>query len=226
MKTMWRIVAGVSAVALAGVAPAVAADGPLIDAVKAGDAAAARTLLADGASVGTAEVDGTTALHWAVHHDRLDIASLLLAARRRGRRDEPLRCDAARARLRERQHGDDRAAARSRGRPQPAEPGRRDAADDGGPHRQRRVHRDAAGAWRRGGRGGGVARTDGPDVGDGPEPGGRGGRAARRRRRSEPPLGARLHAGAVRGARGARRRARGPRSRRRRRGTTRCRPTA
>ena len=57
-----------------------AADAPLIDAVKAGDAAAARTLLADGVSVGTAEVDGTTALHWAVHHDRLDIAGLLLAA--------------------------------------------------------------------------------------------------------------------------------------------------
>ena len=80
MKTLWRIVAVVSAVLFTSVAAAGAAGESLIDAVKAGDAATVRTLLADGASVGTAEVDGTTALHWAVHRDRLGIAGLLLAA--------------------------------------------------------------------------------------------------------------------------------------------------
>ena len=80
MKTMWRIVAGVSAVLLTSVAAAAPADAPLIEAVKAGDADAVEILLADGVSVGTAEVDGTTALHWAAHHDRLGLADLLLDA--------------------------------------------------------------------------------------------------------------------------------------------------
>ena len=57
-----------------------AVDTPLFDAVKAGDAAAAEKLLADGVDVRTAEVDGTTALHWAAHHDRPEIAGLLLDA--------------------------------------------------------------------------------------------------------------------------------------------------
>ena len=80
MKTMWRILVAVSAVVFAGVAPAGAADAPLIDAVRAGDVTAVRTLLADGVSARTAEVDGTTALHWAAHHDRPGIARLLLGA--------------------------------------------------------------------------------------------------------------------------------------------------
>ena len=79
MKTKWRIVAGVSAALLASVAAA-AADEPLIDAVKAGDVGAVGRLLAEGVAVGTAGIDGTTALHWAAHHDRLDIAGLLLGA--------------------------------------------------------------------------------------------------------------------------------------------------
>ena len=80
MKTMCRVVAGVSAILCASIAAAGAVDAPLIDAVRAGDTAAVRTLLADGVSVQTAETDGTTALHWAVHHERLEIAGLLLAA--------------------------------------------------------------------------------------------------------------------------------------------------
>ena len=65
---------------LAGVVLAAAADAPLFDAVEAGDAGAVERLLADGVSVQTAEIDGTTALHWAAHHDRLHIAGLLLDA--------------------------------------------------------------------------------------------------------------------------------------------------
>ena len=72
----------VLALALAS-APAVAAraaDAPLVDAVKAGDVEAVRSLLADGVAAGAAEADGTTALHWAAHHDHLAIAQLLLDA--------------------------------------------------------------------------------------------------------------------------------------------------
>ena len=71
------------ALALASAPAAVAAraaDAPLVDAVKAGDAEAVRSLLADGVAAGVAEADGTTALHWAAHHDHLDIAQLLLDA--------------------------------------------------------------------------------------------------------------------------------------------------
>ena len=80
MKTMCRVVAGVSAILCASIAAAGAVDAPLIDAVRAGNTVAVRMLLADGAGVQTAEIDGTTSLHWAAHHDRLEIAGLLLAA--------------------------------------------------------------------------------------------------------------------------------------------------
>ena len=80
MKTLWRIAAVVSAVLFTSVAAAGAAGESLIDAVKAGHVTAVDELLADGVSVTAAEVDGTTALHWAAHHDRLEIAGLLLDA--------------------------------------------------------------------------------------------------------------------------------------------------
>ena len=80
MKTMCRTVAVAAVTLWAGVVPAAAADAPLFDAVEAGDAGAVERLLADGVSVQTAEIDGTTALHWAAHHDRLRIAGLLLDA--------------------------------------------------------------------------------------------------------------------------------------------------
>ncbi len=53
---------------------------PLIEAVKTGDAAAVRTLLDRGADVDAAEPDGTTALHWAVHNEDLDVAARLVEA--------------------------------------------------------------------------------------------------------------------------------------------------
>ena len=59
---------------------ALAADASLIDAVRDGDTVAVERLLAAGVAAGTAEVDGTTALHWAAHHDRPAIAGLLLEA--------------------------------------------------------------------------------------------------------------------------------------------------
>ena len=70
-----------AALLLAG-APAGAAevDVRLLAAAKAGDEAAVRVALADGADVTAPEKDGTTPLHWAVHADAPAIVELLLAA--------------------------------------------------------------------------------------------------------------------------------------------------
>ena len=55
-------------------------DTRLIQAVKRGDSAAARTLLRQGVSAKVADADGTTALHWAVRANDVDVAKALLAA--------------------------------------------------------------------------------------------------------------------------------------------------
>ena len=57
-----------------------AAEVPLVEAVKQADATAVRALLDDSVDVNAAEPDGTTALHWAVRLDSLDVADLLIAA--------------------------------------------------------------------------------------------------------------------------------------------------
>jgi len=62
--------------ALAGAAEPV----PLVDAAERGDLAAVRALIAKKVDVSAARVDGMTALHAAVHGDRLDIAETLLRA--------------------------------------------------------------------------------------------------------------------------------------------------
>ncbi len=54
--------------------------GALVSALKAGDSAAARALLAERADANDAETDGTTALHWAVHHGDAALAESLLDA--------------------------------------------------------------------------------------------------------------------------------------------------
>ncbi len=53
---------------------------PLVEAVKHADATAVRALLDDSVDVNTPEADGTTALHWAVRLDSLDVTDLLIAA--------------------------------------------------------------------------------------------------------------------------------------------------
>ena len=55
-------------------------DLPLVDAVKRQDVAAVRALVAQGADVNEAQPDGTTALHWAVHYEALDVVTLLVEA--------------------------------------------------------------------------------------------------------------------------------------------------
>lgn len=57
-----------------------AADTPLVEALKRGDAAAVRTLLGRRADVNTADPTGTTALHWAVQARLTDVVRQLLAA--------------------------------------------------------------------------------------------------------------------------------------------------
>ncbi len=53
---------------------------PLVEAVKHADASAVRTLLDDRVDVNAPEADGTTALHWAVRLDRLEVTGVLIAA--------------------------------------------------------------------------------------------------------------------------------------------------
>src|SRR6187401_372374 len=57
-----------------------AAAPPLVDAAKSGDRAGALALLAQRVDVNAPEADGTTALHWAVHHHDLDLIDRLIRA--------------------------------------------------------------------------------------------------------------------------------------------------
>jgi ankyrin repeat protein len=61
-------------------AGAAAAQGTLVDAARNGDRATAAALLAEQADPNQAESDGTTPLHWAVHHDDAELVARLLAA--------------------------------------------------------------------------------------------------------------------------------------------------
>ena len=63
---------------LASVAASAAAETRVIDAVKSGNRDAVRALVAQRADVNQAEVDGTTALHWAVRADDGEVVELLL----------------------------------------------------------------------------------------------------------------------------------------------------
>ena len=58
-----------------------AADGPgLVDAARNGDLGAVRSLLKGGADPNQAAPDGSTAVHWAVHRDNLEMLNALLDA--------------------------------------------------------------------------------------------------------------------------------------------------
>jgi ankyrin repeat protein len=59
---------------------AAAAGVPLADAAERGDVPAVRALIAQKIDVNATRIDGTTALHAAVHADRLEIADLLIKA--------------------------------------------------------------------------------------------------------------------------------------------------
>ena len=60
---------------------ALAADrAPLADAAEQRDRARVRTLLETRVDVNAAQIDGTTALHWAAYHDDAETAALLVRA--------------------------------------------------------------------------------------------------------------------------------------------------
>ena len=72
---------------------------PLVDAAARGDHAAVRALIGQKIDVNAARVDGMTALHAAVHADRLDIADALLRAGAKAAAARSLRRDAALSRV-------------------------------------------------------------------------------------------------------------------------------
>jgi ankyrin repeat protein len=77
----WRRIAGLSLLVVALAAAAVAAEkAPLADAAEQRNAALFRKLLDAGADVNAAQVDGMTALHWAVYHDDVATARMLVRA--------------------------------------------------------------------------------------------------------------------------------------------------
>ena len=69
LATVWLVSVGISS-----------AQGRLIDAVRANDAGAVRTILDSRADANAVQPDGTTALHWAVERDAIEIVQLLIRA--------------------------------------------------------------------------------------------------------------------------------------------------
>jgi uncharacterized protein len=77
---MMRITALVAGLVLFGAAAAHAATSQVADAAMRGDREAVRAALAGKADVNATQVDGTTALHWAVERDDVELAEILLTA--------------------------------------------------------------------------------------------------------------------------------------------------
>lgn len=78
MKVQWLSIWGIAGLLFASVLSA--ADLSLTEAAKQGDRETVRTLLDKRADVNASEPDGSTALHWAVHRQDLDMADLLIRA--------------------------------------------------------------------------------------------------------------------------------------------------
>ena len=74
----WPRIAGIVLLELGLAGLAVAASLP--DAAEESDKASVRTLLLTGVDVNAAQVDGTTALHWAAYHDDAEMVGLLVRA--------------------------------------------------------------------------------------------------------------------------------------------------
>src|SRR5438034_7372710 len=72
--------AGLFLLLLAGGSAVAQSDAPLADALEKGDAVKIAALLKQGADVNASQVDGMTALHWAVYRDDLPAAKLLIKA--------------------------------------------------------------------------------------------------------------------------------------------------
>src|SRR2546428_13948028 len=86
MTMHWRKISGLTRRLGLGIivicGPAVAAErAALADAAERRDRATVRTLLQTGVDVNAAQVDGTTALHWAAFNDDAETVALLVGAR-------------------------------------------------------------------------------------------------------------------------------------------------
>ena len=77
---MMRLVRLVVFILLAGGTAEAASTSAVADAAMRGDREAVRAALAGKADVNATQIDGTTALHWAVEHDDVELAELLLTA--------------------------------------------------------------------------------------------------------------------------------------------------
>ena len=80
MRTQHRIVATAIVWTLTALSIYAAGKSDVADAVMKGDKAALRTLLQQKADVNAPQIDGATALHWAVYRGDLDSAALLIRA--------------------------------------------------------------------------------------------------------------------------------------------------
>ena len=77
----WRKISGLVLLGVGLAAPAVAAErAALADAAEQRDKTSVRKLLGTGVDVNAAQVDGTTALHWAAYHDDAETVALLVRA--------------------------------------------------------------------------------------------------------------------------------------------------
>ncbi len=170
----WRKIAGLVLLGLGLAATAVAAArATLADAAEQRDKTSVRTLLETGADVNAAQVDGTTALHWAAYNDDAETVALLVQRRRQCERREPLWRAAAGTGMYQRQRCHREAVAGGWSRRERHDEGRgnrphagcalRECRGGEGAARARRQHQDTR-----------TARPDGLDVG--------GGRRAHRRR--------------------------------------------
>ncbi len=74
LQTM--LVVGAAWIYLGIAAPALA--GSLVEAVKTSNADSVQALLAQDVNPNESDLDGTTALHWAAHHDKLEIVNALI----------------------------------------------------------------------------------------------------------------------------------------------------
>src|SRR5436190_14125694 len=79
-RSMMKITRLVASIILSGATAANAATAEVANAAMRGDRAAVRAALARKADVNAPQVDGTTALHWAVERDDVELAELLLTA--------------------------------------------------------------------------------------------------------------------------------------------------
>ncbi len=145
---------------------------------------AALAELKGGADANTRAADGTTALHWAAHHDNVELVAGLIAA---GADPNAVNDYGATPLSEAAVVGNpavDRATARRGRRRQRARQGWANATDGPRARQQRRSGAAAARAWRRRERQGSVAATDCIDLGGRSESTRDGEAAARARRRS------------------------------------------